>query len=90
MGQDGTPNRKPSTGGHRSPVGRGGLPYKKDGETHQNFGREPLGGTNSKTAYYLVSYFFQFSILTGTAADPNEHLLRLNALRGSKNLIFNS
>ena len=45
--------------------GGGGLPYKKDGETHQNFGREPLRGTNSKTAYYLVPYFFRFSILTG-------------------------
>ena len=69
------PNQEAKHRRTQEPSGEGGgLPYKKDGETHQNFGREPLRGTNSKTAYYLVSYFFRFSILTGAAADPNaEH-----------------
>ena len=62
-------------------LGRGGqLPYKKDGDACQNFVKESLRGTNFKSAYYFVSYFFRFSTVTGTAADPNEHLSRLNTV----------
>ena len=55
MGQDGTSIRKPSTGGHRSPVEGGGwgvgerLPYKnlwKEWVCPSEFWKEPLRGTN--------------------------------------------
>jgi len=44
----------------------------------------PLRRTNFKTTHYLLSYFFLFNTLKGTAELPLVNRLRLNTLRGTK------